>query len=90
MERTNNVVLRDVIIVPDNNGAIDQAGVPWSSWVGVWWGTPPDPTDPRAQSDVLYFDNVDVNCNAAPGTGVLGDGMTNTFICSESTARVEG
>ena len=79
-ERTNNVVLRDVIIVPDNKGALDRAGVPWSSWVGVWWDTPPDPADPTSRSDVLYFDNVDVNCNAAPGTGVLWDGMTNTFI----------
>ena len=29
---------------------------------------------------MLYFDNVNVNCNAAPGTGVLWDGMTNTFV----------
>ena len=79
-ERTNNVLLRDVIIIPDNKGAVDQPGVPWSSWVGVWWDTPPNSADPTARSDVLYFDNVDINCNAAPGTGVLWDGMTNTFI----------
>ena len=46
----------------------------------VWWDTPPDPADPSSRSDVLYFDNVNVNCNTAPGTGVLWDGMTNTFI----------
>lgn len=79
-ERTNNVLLRDVIIIPDNQGALDQPGVPWSSWVGVWWDTPPDPADPTARSDVLYFDNVCINCNDAPGTGVLWDGMSNTFL----------
>ncbi len=79
-ERTNNVLLRDVIIIPDNKGALDQPRVPWSSWVGVWWDTPPNPADPSARSDVLYFDNVCINCNSAPGTGVLWDGMTNTFI----------
>ena len=79
-ERTNNVLLRDVIIIPDNKEALNQPAVPWSSWVGVWWDTPPDPADPTARSDVLYFDNVCINCNDAPGTGVLWDGMTNTFI----------
>jgi hypothetical protein len=79
-ERTNNVVLRDVIIIPDNKGALDRPAVPWSSWVGVWWDTPPDPADSSARSDVLYFDNVSINCNDAPGTGVLWDGMTNTFL----------
>ena len=79
-ERINNVLLRNVIIIPDNKGALDQADVRWSSWVGVWWDTPPNPDDPSARSDVLYFDNVNVNCNSAPGTGVLWDGMSDTFI----------
>ena len=79
-ERINNVVLRDIIIIPDNKGALDKAGTRWSSWVGVWWDTPPNPDDPSARSDVLYFDNVCINCNSAPGTGVLWDGMTNTFL----------
>jgi hypothetical protein len=78
--RINNVVLRDVVIIPDNKGAANQPGTAWSSWVGVWWDTPPDPNDPSARSDILYFDNVCVNCNSAPGTGVLWDGMTNTFL----------
>ena len=73
-------VLRDVIIIPDNKGAARSAGRSWSSWVGVWWDTPPNPADPSSRSDVLYFDNVCINCNSAPGTGVLWDGMTNTFI----------
>ena len=71
-----------MIIIPDNQGRLDRPDVPWSSWVGVWWDTPPDPADPSSRSDVLYFDNVSVNCNSAPGTGVLWDGMTNTFIIS--------
>jgi hypothetical protein len=51
-----------------------------SSWVGVWWDTPPSVNDPSTRSDVISFDNVCINCNAAPGTGVLRDGMCNTFI----------
>lgn len=79
-ERINNVVLRDVVIVADNPAALDKPTTRWSSWVGVWWDTPPNPKDPSARSDVLYFDNVCVQMNSAPGTGVLWDGMTNTFL----------
>jgi len=79
-DRINNVLLRDVIIIPDNQGAANQPDVPWSSWVGVWWDTVPNPDDKTSRSDCLIFDNVCVNCNAAPGTGVLWDGMTNTFL----------
>jgi hypothetical protein len=80
--RINNVVLRDVVIIPDNKGASNQPDLPWSSWVGVWWDTVPNPEDATSRSDVLMFDNVCINCNAAPGTGVLWDGMTNTFLIS--------
>lgn len=79
-ERINNVLLRDVVIVADCPSALDKRSVPWSSWVGVWWDTPPNPKDPSARSDVLCFENVNVQLNAAPGTGVLWDGMTNTFV----------
>jgi hypothetical protein len=89
-ERINNVLLRDVIIIPDNKGALDQAGVRWSSWVGVWWDTPPNPADPSARSDVLYFDNVNVNCHSVPGTGVLWDGMSDTFIINYSRSAPLG
>jgi hypothetical protein len=78
-ERINNVLLRDVVIVADNPAAVNKKEVPWSSWVGVWWDTPPNPNDPSARSDVLIFDNVCVQLNNAPGTGILWDGMTNTF-----------
>ena len=79
-DRINNVVLRDVVIIPDNKGAADNPATPWSSWVGVWWDTLPNPDDRTSRSDCLIFDNVTINCNAAPGTGVLWDGMTNTFL----------
>ena len=79
-ERINNVVLRDVVIEPDNAAALDKSEVRWSSWVGVWWDTPPYPQDPSARSDVLYFDNVCIQLHDAPGTGVLWDGMCDTFL----------
>ena len=79
-DRINNVVLRDVVIVPDNKGAANKPDIAWSSWVGVWWDTLPNPDDRTSRSNVLYFDNVCINCRSAPGTGVLWDGMTNTFL----------
>ena len=57
-ERINNVVLRDVIIIPDNKGALirrDCRGVPGSAC----GGTPrPIPTTVRRGATCLYFDNV--------------------------------
>ena len=79
-ERINNVVLRDVVIEPDNAAALDKSEVRWSSWVGVWWDTPPNPQDPSARSDILYFDNVCIQLHDVPGTGVLWDGMCDTFL----------
>ena len=81
-ERINNVVLRDVQIIADNPGALDKPDVRWSSWVGVYWDTPPNANDPTSRSDVLYFNNVGVQMNNAPGTGVLWDGMCHTLIIS--------
>ena len=71
-DRINNVVLRDVVIIPDNKGAADNPATPWSSWVGVWWDTLPNPDDRTSRSDCLIFDNVTVNCNAVPARACCG------------------
>lgn len=77
--RINNLLLRDVLIVADNPSALDKGNENWSSWVGVYWDTPPDSNDPTSRSDVLIFSNLVVQMNKAPGTGVLWDGMTNSL-----------